>query len=609
MSTGNKPYQVGEIRPSQIIHTFGIGSIIDLPHLSVMVMGLDEWNEHACSEIGEDRLRTSVQAILGPQVKALRSPPVVNETFPNNGAPVAPFPRWMVCPSCRLLSPIDDGIFTLKQEWNRSDRTRYVHEGCRKVGQPPTVMPVRFLVACTNGHLDDFPWHFFVHKGKPCPKPGTLRLRETGVSGEATDILVECDGCGAKRSMAEAFDLAGQERMPMCRGRHPHLREFADTQCQEPTKTILLGASNSWFSQTLSVVSVPTATGQLEQLVDEMWHQLEKAQCAQNINFLRSLGGIGKLHIYSDEEIWEAVERKKTPGSAKTEPLSIKGPEWKTLIDPTNAPKLPNFDIREETPPPAYQHILERVVLVDRLREVRVLIGFTRITSPGNMTDELEDATIQAPLSRQSPTWVPATEVHGEGIFLQFREDKLAAWLEKPEVIAHDERFHQAHTAWRRARNIPEPSLHYPGLRYVLLHTFAHALIRQVALECGYATASIRERIYAFPTEHTEGPMAGVLLYTAAPDSEGTLGGLVSLGSPTELGRHLDNALEQMRWCSSDPLCAEHTPRAAPVSLHAAACHACLFAPETSCERGNRYLDRSLLVPTVDRTKHGLAFF
>ena len=93
--------------------------------------------------------------------------------------------------------------------------------------------------------------------------------------------------------------------------------------------------------------------------------------------------------------------------------------------------------------------------------------------------------------------------------------------------------------------------------------------------------------------------MAGLLLYTAAADSEGTLGGLVALGSPANFGRLLDQALERAKLCSADPLCAEHEPGADEDALHNAACHACLFVPETSCERGNRYLDRATLVPTM----------
>ena len=139
----------------------------------------------------------------------------------------------------------------------------------------------------------------------------------------------------------------------------------------------------------------------------------------------------------------------------------------------------------------------------------------------------------------------------------------------------------------------------WPGERYLLLHSFAHALIRELALECGYTASSIRERLYATTSGDPE-PMAGVLLYTAAPDSEGTLGGLVSLGEPDQLGPLLRQALERAQLCSSDPLCSEHDPRS-DSSVHAAACHACQFASETSCERGNRFLDRATLVPTLAR--------
>ena len=158
--------------------------------------------------------------------------------------------------------------------------------------------------------------------------------------------------------------------------------------------------------------------------------------------------------------------------------------------------------------------------------------------------------------------------------------------------------------AWRKLRQM-DPTANYPTIRYILLHTFAHALMRQLTLECGYTAASIRERIYAQSPEKEGGAMAGVLLYTAASDSEGTLGGLVEQGKHIEF--HIYAALAAMQNCSSDPLCAEHLPPEDGSVLHGAACHACLFIPETSCERGNKYLDRSLLVPTIERDN--LAFF
>jgi hypothetical protein len=186
--------------------------------------------------------------------------------------------------------------------------------------------------------------------------------------------------------------------------------------------------------------------------------------------------------------------------------------------------------------------------------------------------------------------------VRGEGIFLRFDEAVISAWCATDAAREREQEFLAAHRQWRAMRNIDPPDAGFPGIRYVLLHSFAHAFIRQLALDSGYTSASIRERIYSRDPGSEGGPIAGVLLYTAAPDSEGTLGGLVSLGEPERLGTHLDAAMEQVRICASDPLCAEHTPHEAV--LHGAACHACLFAPETSCERGNKYLDRTALVNT-----------
>jgi hypothetical protein len=194
---------------------------------------------------------------------------------------------------------------------------------------------------------------------------------------------------------------------------------------------------------------------------------------------------------------------------------------------------------------------------------------------------------MRAPLSRKPPSWVPATEVRGEGVFLRFDEDRLVDW--EATVDDRETTLREGHIAWRTARRLDDSG--FPGMRYVFLHSFAHLLLREFSLECGYGAASIRERIYG-----DEG-QAGVLVYTAAPDSEGTLGGLVALGEPESLGPLIDGALTRAASCASDPLCAEHDP-GRDRSLHGAACHACLFVPETSCELGNKYLDRSLVVPT-----------
>ena len=261
--------------------------------------------------------------------------------------------------------------------------------------------------------------------------------------------------------------------------------------------------------------------------------------------------------------------------------------------------------------PKGYEQYFDKVVLVERLREVRALVGFTRIESPGDYaeTGELEEK-YRAPLSRQQPKWVPASEVRGEGIFLQFCEATLEKWQqETQELKIYEQQTLEAHRRWRRIRSLEDINANYPGVRYILLHSFAHALMRQLAIECGYAAASLRERIYSRYSDDDHGTMAGVLIYTATPDSEGTLGGLVSLGEPKVLGRHIAQALEQVRLCATDPLCSPHNQlKNSTSALHWAACHACLFSPETSCERGNKYLDRSLLVPTIKTDLAKLAF-
>ncbi len=610
MTTRTDKYRVGEVRPSQLLHTFGVGAIIDLPNLSVMVMGLDDWSTTHAHEIGEERLLRAVQDQLGEQVKKLCMPPIpadrsftaAFEASALVGVPVATFPRWMLCPYCRLLAPRDTDLFQLRADPVRPDRARYVHTNCSKQGQAPTVLPARFLVACENGHLDDFPWSYFVHGGSTSCT-GALRLREFGVSGEATDIVVECDACKARRIMSDAFGEEGKKVMPGCRGRHPHLRDFDEHGCNQQMKSILLGASNSWFGLTLTALAVPVAVDKLPQLIDTHWHVLERTSSQQNIQLIRDLGLLPHFVDYSDEAIWAAAEQKRHGASTDTRrPQNLKHPEWKVFSQPSNAPQLADFLVRETAPPAGYKQLIQRVVLVEKVREVSACIGFTRITSPGDFADAVELPEDQrAPLSRKKSTWVPASDVRGEGIFLQFDEAAITAWQQLPAVVAFESSIRQAHVQWRRARRLADPQAGYPGIRYMLLHSFSHALMRQLALESGYTVASIRERIYALSPTDEDGPMAGILLYTAAPDSEGTLGGLVSLGSADILERHIAGALNAMRLCASDPLCAEHTPLTEPQTLHGAACHACLFAPETSCERGNKYLDRSLLIPTVER--------
>ncbi len=208
----------------------------------------------------------------------------------------------------------------------------------------------------------------------------------------------------------------------------------------------------------------------------------------------------------------------------------------------------------------------------ERLREVVALCGFTRIDGPDSgVLSDIAGGFPYAPISRTKVGWVPAAEVRGEGIFVRLDEQTMRDWETTVGGGEQLESLRSAHQEWRRRRGLTDVNLGWPGERYVLLHSLSHALVNELALECGYSVASIRERIYARESEDIKSAMAGVLLYTSAPDSEGTLGGLVALADPNEFARILDAALNRARLCSSDPFCSGHRPDATDPVLHAAA--------------------------------------
>lgn len=617
-----KKYRVGQLRPSQILFSYGVGAVADLINFSVLIMGLDEWS-HATLELNEERLLAEVKRKLTPKVNKLCSPPIPSEETSNSmpgdeasllGIPVAPFPSWMVCPYCKLLAPLQSGLFQIKSNRYRPEQTRYVHENCnaRKGRKAPTVIPVRFLVACEKGHLDEFPWHYFVHRGQDNCK-GLLRLEESGISGSTTEIYVRCTSCNVSpRPLSDAFGELGKENLPQCRGRNPHLRTF-DDNCDQQMKALLLGASNSWFPIVLSALSLPTGSQKIDKIVDKNWPVLQKANSPENleaiVGALQAMGQLQELMDQPQAEIWRSIQKKRE-GVKSEDHMDLKTPEWKTLSHPETAENTPDFQLKSVDPPAGFEIYFTRTVLVETLREVRALIGFTRIQSSGDFEDTPEiPKEYRGKLSRQEPDWVPASEVRGEGIFLQLAETKLREWENLPAVQQQAPLVREAQKNWANSRGLDSEKVRFPGMRYLLIHSFTHALMRQLSIECGYNAASLKERIYSCLPEEEKGPQAGVLIYTAAADSEGTLGGLVNLGRPKILGYHIATALESMKICASDPLCAENAPDSNNyLSLHWAACHACLFAPETACERGNKFLDRRLLVKTMTDTE-SLAFF
>jgi hypothetical protein len=614
----NNKTPVGEVRPSQLLWTYGPGALIDLPNVSVVTLGIDSWEKDRCQPIQEARLLAAVRKVLGAQVENLRMPPFQKSELDNVwsaesniGVPVRPFPRWMRCVKCGLLSPYDHKLFDVKPDRYRAERTRFVHKGCTgskgdQKAKDADAVPARFLLACRSGHLDDFPWHYFVHGGNSSCK-GRLRFFESGASLQTENLWVKCDECSSSRSMAHAFGGAGEENLPSCRGRHPHLDHF-DNKCDEKARAVLLGATNSWFPITLSALAIPQLKDALSQLIIDGWdssfEDLEsESELSGAVKNLKKHGTLPGIEKYPIPAIWAAIEAFRQGSAHEVVGESdIKGPEWDVLTEANPPTDYPHFMSKRVDTPPRLSGHMSRVLLLERLREVNALLGFTRVEAPEESGDPNE-RPMMASLSRSKPEWVPANQVHGEGIFIQFDEAALVIWEALDSVKKVDKMLRGGHKGWRNSRHL-DPNEGYPGIRYAMLHTLSHLLIREMALECGYNAASIRERIYADTSGASS--QAGILIYTAAADSDGTLGGLVDLGKPENLGRLLEQALNRSKICSSDPLCSEHDPEK-DRSLHGAACHACSLVAETSCERGNRYLDRSLLVPTLERAD--AAFF
>jgi len=606
--TYDGPVRVGTIRPSQAIHSYGVGSLIDLPNLSVMVGGLDRWDTTRQEVITEDRLLDAVRTRLGAQVEVLRALPAEPST-PNPyddwarvGVPVTIFPRWLRCTACNRLFPVASGALKLDTNMYRPDRTRYTHPNCDKARKPPPAVPARFVAGCTNGHLDDFPWVRFAHDGvATCPNP-VLQVNDIGSGGRATDLLVKCLSCGAKSTLAKAFGPAAKGIMPQCRGRHPHLG-LATEPCGEQLRSLVLGASNLWFNSSVSVLSLPVGGGSLGQLVYDHWAELEKMPVKEVLTYALTSNRVLQAGFagHDLDDIWHAIEARRA-GAKGLPGADVHGPEWVALTTGSQGQTSPHFEAEPIDAPTDFDGKLAGVTLAHRLRVVTALCGFSRI-SAGEPGDPRATVRLE---TKGSPTWVPVVENRGEGIFLRFDESAVQTW----EATAYDNpmftAMRRAHRKYRRDRNL-DPTEGWPGERYVLLHSLSHALINELAIECGYSSASISERIYSRAPGQGPEPMAGILLYTSAPDAEGTLGGLVNLGKPGELGPILRRALERSGLCSSDPLCADHEPDAATGALHGATCHACLLVAETSCERGNRYLDRSVLVDTFGHT--GLEFF
>lgn len=609
----------GELRQSQMITTFGPGSLVDLVGDAILIPGLEYWHYTGAGgyEIHEPRLAENLRrrglSRLSRTVP-FRSPPISASDDPHRGCGIGAveFPSWFLCPQrgCERLVHKRDAEYKNGQRRHR----------CQHADKPSRLVPVRFVTACPNGHLDDFPWNWFVHfeQGR-CSTP-ELRLTDKG-SGDLSDVEVICESCGARRSMAKA---KGRGALPKCHGKRPWLGTYVgdpsvEEECEEPQRLLLRTASDSYFSQVESALSIP----QTSKLPDEVLAFFERHH-ERDLHTIESLGDVGMARKFiaplkeapeaiakrSDAEFWQLLSTYRAEKESDDASAHVRETEYATI---TAAPEEKidavyeqakhdgQLDFYADKPrrdrcplPPGVRDL----VLLKRLREVRVLTGFTRLQSESqNIYGEFNLGARRAELSAASD-WLPGSEIRGEGFLVELDFDALEAWEKRPAVKKREESLRDGFVA--RFPNYQELGIEFQGARFYLLHTLAHLLITQVSLTCGYAASAIRERIYCSPRgDASVTPMAGILLSTGSAGSEGTLGGLVEQGRLIDY--HLTEALRRSKLCSHDPVCGRQDPTHGTPgrALLGAACHGCLFIAECSCERFNQYLDRALVVPTL----------
>jgi len=593
--------ELGNLRRSNVVMTFGPGSIVDFraegAPVSAVVAGLEEWDlsfRPAGLLNKQIVFEPRLQKKLG--ISGFRLPPVAidenykgNEGNPDRRSLVAVrFPIWLQCPQCNRIAPSYKWSYDPGQASSYCPSCTSKSPGQQKVH----VIPVRFVMACEAGHLDEFPWDRWVNHKSGCNnKNGFLYLqsKNPGLSG----MILSCPECKSSKSMEGIFNVENWKGL-RCWGKSPWLKTEND-KCDLIPRILQRGASNLYFPVIVSALSIPPWSDRLQEELGIYWDPILNVEPDQRAAFISMLAQQGSfqsiledLNMTIDEIIKSIEERIKHYNCDSI--LNIRQEEYRQLISgfPTLPEEEKEFEIRNVPVPDGLRSYFRYIVRVVRLREVKALRGFTRINPPGDENDQNI-----VPLSAKKMNWLPAIEVRGEGIFLAFDPENLQKWENQDKV---QERATLIRNSWekewdeRYGEGEPSPVI---TPRYLLIHVWAHSLMRQLTLECGYSSAALRERLYI--SEDGNPPMAGLLIYTATSDSDGTLGGLQRQGKPEKISRIVQAAVKAMEWCSSDPLCIEGMV-AAPENQSLAACHACCLAPETSCEQFNRFLDRAMLV-------------
>ena len=632
------------LRRGQVVAPGGVGSIQTSPEgISGMVCGIDHWADSTHPEIDMSEFRITDEWRLSQAlgVDHFVRPPDYREPWGFSKEdtknmrivlPAVRFPCWHFCPKCFALTR-PYGAETQGGQLKCIPCSEEETDG-RKFNR--YLVQVAFVAMCKSGHIQDFPFREWVHESVD---PACDRPLKVSFSGPTLDSQRVMCACGASRSFSGIFaegsdppdgktflskrlDSTGSEYL--CTGVSPWLDQFAGNGCPEQLVGGLKGAVNIYYPYVESALYLPREQSVVN---PEVMEAIQNAAVLQGIktlttilpepwdpkiilSTLKGLAGLGaRLVGHSDQDLELAIATYLQL-AAETAPIGedvledgrigIKAPEYQVLLSKkTTMPtmlKLRDTDLTKYTQSSISQRV-SSITLVDRLRETRALTGFGRIAPRTDLTLAQKKSMLRRSNTRDR-SWLPAYEVFGEGIFLDFSSPGFTDWSQSKSVLKRLEVLSKSSSYAEAYPNVNDPSF-LP--RLVAIHTLSHILINQLIFDCGYTAASLRERIYCSPSNGSYAEMNGLLIYTASGDSEGSMGGLVRMGTPGRLDLVFEAALDKAQFCSSDPVCMELGEHGqGPNSMNLAACHSCGLVPETSCELFNQYLDRAMLIGTPE---------
>jgi len=577
-----------EIRAGTVAGPAGVGAVIDVGTESFVIPGIKQWGQKGLRILDLRRLSARLH-------KTLKAPSQEGASLV-----VKRFPRSMFCEKCRRL------VNWRTEMEKEGEEPTCAHNGCNG-----SLVPMRFVVACEHGHLDDFPWGLWAHSGNNsahgCRSYDKLKfiVDDKAGTGGLGSLFVRCDVCGSQRSLEKIVSKDEVKNLlKKCTGRHPWIFGTVDN-CGEVPQVLQRGATNLHYPITVSALDIPeTDAGNafqeyVQQVTDHSRYArlkgLKKNTEGSNAEYLeivadaiaRDVGcAIQVVLDIADADLKGTLEEGDQEGQQALDQAMLLSEEWNTITNALAQGGMtgPYFRALAEPLDPDAPKWASRAVsgilLIERLREVRAYLGFQRV-KPGD-TDKTIPPDVGGPQN-----WVPAIEVFGEGIVLAFDFSALKSWRASLPTREAEE------LARLEAKRIDENFWFLPPVDpiFIALHSLSHLLLRRITFECGYSSSSLRERLYV----DTRQEHAGIMIYTADGDSEGSLGGLVRQGRQDRLAQSLYEAVEHGRWCSADPVCSE-TAGQGLGGFNRASCHACLLVSETSCTSLNTLLDRRLLL-------------